>query len=257
MADPWIRIAEEFDRDDGLDEYFGETKQQMVDRWDREHPAANNTGINGITQLHRPNGKARTGADVSAPKIVPEKESLRWLDMSKWDDEPVPERKWAIRDRVPLNQTGLFSGEGGAGKSIIELMKDVAHVTGKDWLRSLPEPGPAFYVGAEDDKDELHIRLAAIAKHYDTTFKELIDGGLHVLCLLGQDATLCAANPRTGKVETTALYRQLYETAGDIKQRISRLTRCLAPSPETRLIAVKSTPLPCTCRRWRWSPRVR
>ena len=48
--------------------------------------------------------------------------------MSNWDNEPTPERKWAIRDRVPLNQVGLFSGEGGTGKSIIELMKNAAHV---------------------------------------------------------------------------------------------------------------------------------
>ena len=48
----------------------------------------------------------------------------------------MPERKWAIKDRVPLNQAGLFSGEGGTGKSIIELMKNVAHVTGKDWFGS-------------------------------------------------------------------------------------------------------------------------
>src|SRR5262249_55303611 len=93
-----------------------------------------------------------------------ERARVHWLDMSNWDNEPVPQRKWAIKDRVPLNQAGLFSGEGGTGKSIIELMKNVAHVAAKDWLGSLPEQGPAFYVGAEDDKDELHIRLAAIAK---------------------------------------------------------------------------------------------
>ena len=79
---------------------------------------------------------------------------LAWLNMATWDSEPVPERKWAIRDRVPLNQAGLFSGEGGTGKSIIELMKNVAHVAGKDWMHSLPEPGPAFYIGAEDDADD-------------------------------------------------------------------------------------------------------
>jgi RecA-family ATPase len=145
--------------------------------------------------------------------------ALPWLNMSKWDNEPVPKRQWAIPDRVPLNQAGLLSGEGGTGKSIIELMKDVAHVAAKDWLNSLPEPGPAFYLGAEDDKDEIHIRLAAIAKHYGVTFSELIDGGLHVLCLLGQDATLCATNPRTGRVETTPLYNQIYEVAGDIKPK--------------------------------------
>jgi hypothetical protein len=77
----------------------------------------------------------------------------QWIDMSNWDNEPVPERQWAIRDRVPANQAGLFSGEGGTGKSIIELTKNVAHVTGKDWFGSLPEPGPAFYLGAEDDDD--------------------------------------------------------------------------------------------------------
>jgi RecA-family ATPase len=155
---------------------------------------------------------------------------LQWLDMSRWDYEPVPERKWAIKDRVPLRQPGLFSGEGGTGKSIIELMKNVAHVTGKDWLGSLPEIGPAFYLGAEDDVDELHIRLAAIAAHYRTTFTELINGGLRILPLLGKDAVLCAAS-HGGKVEPTALYWQIYEAAADIKPKnisIDTLSRAFA-----------------------------
>jgi RecA-family ATPase len=142
----------------------------------------------------------------------------------------VPERKWAIKDRVPLNQAGLVSGEGGTGKSIIELTKDVAHVAGKDWFGSLPEPGPAFYVGAEEEEDELHRRLAAIASHYGLTFNDLIKGGLRVLCKLGQDATLCAVG-RSGKVETTDFYRQLYEAAGDIKPKnisIDTLSRAFA-----------------------------
>ena len=157
--------------------------------------------------------------------------SIQWVDMATWDTDPIPKRKWAIRDRVPLNQAGLFSGEGGAGKSIIELMKNVAHVAGKDWLGSMPEPGPAFYIGAEDDEDEIHIRLAAIAKHYGVTFRELVEGGLHVLCLLGQDATLCAAGGKSGKVEVTELYRQLRERAGDLKPKnisIDTLSRAFA-----------------------------
>jgi len=154
-----------------------------------------------------------------------------WIDMSSWDRDPVPERKWAIRGRVPLKQVGLFSGEGGAGKSIIELTKDVAHVAEKSWFGSMPERGPAFYVGAEDDEDETHIRLHDIAKHYDVTFEQLIAGGLHVLCLFGQDATLCAANGKSGKIEVTGLYRQLFEAAGDIKPKnisIDTLSRAFA-----------------------------
>ena len=156
---------------------------------------------------------------------------LSFIDLSNWDNEPIPERKWAILNRVPLNQAGLFSGEGGAGKSIIELTKNVAHVTGKGWFGSLPLPGPAIYVGAEDDADEIHIRLAAIATHYEVTFRQLVDGGLHVLCLLGQDATLCAASGKSGKVEVTSLYRQLYQAAGDIKPKnisIDTLSRAFA-----------------------------
>ena len=177
------------------------------------------------TDSNKPDSNKPTSTDE--PKARP---PLAWLDMSGWDDVPVPDRQWAIRDRVPINQAGLFSGEGGTGKSIIELMKDVAHVAGKDWFGSLPEPGPAFYVGAEDEADELHRRLAAIAQHYGVTFKELIDGGLHVLCKLGQDATLCAVG-KSGRIETTEFYRQLYEAAGDIKPKnisIDTLSRAFA-----------------------------
>jgi RecA-family ATPase len=157
---------------------------------------------------------------------------LKWLQMSSWDHTPTPDRKWAIRDRVPLNQAGLFSGEGGTGKSIIELQKNVAHVTGKDWLGSMPEPGPAIYLAAEDDEDEIHIRLAAIAKHYGVSFKDLTKGGLHILPLLGQDATLCAVD-KNGAIETTALYRQIYEAAGDIRPKnisVDTLSRAFAGS---------------------------
>jgi RecA-family ATPase len=176
---------------------------------------------------HEFNGHGGNGQPVGNRKLEP----LRWLDMSSWDHEPVPDRQWAIRDRVPLNQAGLFSGEGGTGKSIIELMKDVAHAAGKDWLGSMPEPGPAIYVGAEDDADELHIRIAAIAKHYGVSFRDLIDSGLHVLSLLGQDATLCAGLGKSGKVEVTGLYKQLYQAAGDIKPKnisIDTLSRAFA-----------------------------
>ncbi len=156
---------------------------------------------------------------------------LPWLDMSNWDHEPIPDRKWAIPDCVPLNQVGLFSGEGGTGKSIVEIMKNIAHVAAKDWLGLPPVQGGAFYLAAEDETDELHIRLAVIARHYGVTFAELIKGGLHVLPLLGEDAVLCAANPRTGRVEPTALYWQIHEQAGDLKPKnisVDTLSRAFA-----------------------------
>jgi RecA-family ATPase len=198
-------------------EYEARLKQQQED-YLREHPP-----------------KAEEAAEQYFDDnlgIPPEaSQPLPWLDMSSWARDPVPERKWAIRGRVPLKQAGLLSGEGGAGKSIIELTKDVAHVAGKDWFGSLPEPGPAFYIGSEDDEDEIHIRLATIAEHYGVTFRQLIADGLHVLCLFGQDATLCATSGKSGRVEVTALYCRLREAAGDIKPKnisIDTLSRAFA-----------------------------
>src|SRR5262245_20690614 len=176
----------------------------------------------------------RTGERLDSeekPQPDNERKPFPWLDMSKWDTEPAPEREWSIKDRVPLRQAGLFSGEGGVGKSLIELAKDVAHVMGKDWLGSMPELGPAFYLGAEDEADEIHRHLADIAKHYGVTFEELIEGGLRVRSLLGEDATLCAAVGKSGRVEVTKLYEEIYEEAGDLKPKnisIDTLSRAFA-----------------------------
>jgi RecA-family ATPase len=51
-----------------------------------------------------------------------------------------------------------------------------------------------------------------------------------VLCLLGQDATVCAPG-KGGRIEVTRLYRQLYEAAGDLKPKnisIDTLSRAFA-----------------------------
>jgi RecA-family ATPase len=131
--------------------------------------------------LHR----ARQVEESETPSAL-----LEWTDTSGWDAEPCPEREWAVKDRIPLRQVTLFSGEGAIGKSIAELMLSVATVTGKDWFGSLPEPGGAFYCGCEDDENELRIRLTAIARHYGTTFDELKANGFRFKSLAGEDATL-------------------------------------------------------------------
>jgi RecA-family ATPase len=194
----------------------------------REHSSVMVSGFEPveIDESKNPNKKV-----VREPQTADSAAPLKWLDMSNWDSERVPERQWAIKDCVPLKQAGLFSGEGGTGKSILELTKNVAHVIGQPWLGLTPERGPALYVGAEDDKDEIHIRLAQIARHHGVTFKDLVDGGLHVLPLLGQDATLCFSTGKSGRIEVTDLYRRLYDAAGDIKPKnisIDTLSRAFA-----------------------------
>jgi RecA-family ATPase len=110
----------------------------------------------------------------------------------------------------------LFSGEGGTGKSMEGLHLAAAHVLGRDCWLTIPERGPAIFVDAEDDERVLHIRLAAITEHYGVSFADLIKNGLHLISFAGKDAVMATVS-RNGKIESTAIYQQILEAAGDIK----------------------------------------
>lgn len=124
-----------------------------------------------------------------------------------------------MRDRIPLHQVALFSGEGATGKSTVQLHLSIAHSLGRDWLQAMPEPGPAIFIDAEDDAAELHRRAKCILAHYGTTFAEAERGGLHLISLAGRDAVLAVAN-RSGKIEPSPLYQQILEAASDIKPKM-------------------------------------
>ena len=143
-------------------------------------------------------------------------EPLPFLDMSQWDAEPAPPRLWSVRDRIPLRQPALFSGEGAIGKTLLALQLSAAHVLGRDWLGMLPELGPAIYFGAEDEADEIRRRMGDIAAHYSATFADLVDGGLHLLSFAGKDALLGVAN-RAGIIEPTRLFHRLHKAVCAIK----------------------------------------
>ena len=166
-----------------------------------------------------------------APLWVPQKDDtgksteatvlprIQWINMSNWDSEPRPEREWGVPNRIPLLQAALFSGEGAAGKSSVQLHLCVAHVLAKDWLGTMPAPGPAFFIEAEDDAKELHRRLGDICDYYGVKFNDVINGGLHLKSFAGEEAMLAVANQK-GKIEATPLYKELLEEAGNIKPKM-------------------------------------
>lgn len=161
------------------------------------------------SDLERPH----PGNGHTAPPPPP----LAWVDMSGWDDGEPPLLEWSITNLVPREQVGLFSGVGGTGKTTCELLKDVTHVLGLPWFNWMPTPGPILFVGCEDSDKVWRLRLAVIARFFNITFVDLIKGGFHLLNLFGQDATLFHHSGKSGRVETTALYQQIYQAAGDLK----------------------------------------
>jgi hypothetical protein len=153
------------------------------------------------------------------PEPEPTPMVLPFINMSNWDKEPVPEREWAVLNRIPLYQTTLFSGEGGAGKSITAQQLCAAHVFGKDWLGSLPERGPAIYTDCEEDPKELHRREETICGYYGVKHADAVRLGMNLISMVNHDAILATVS-RSGKVEPTAFYKALLEAAGDIRPKL-------------------------------------
>jgi RecA-family ATPase len=167
-----------------------------------------------------PRAVATARAKVDAEKNQAEApKPFAFIDLSKWTFDNIPDREWAVPDRVPLRQVTLFSGEGAAGKSTVQLHLGAAHVFNRDWLGTMPVPGPAFFIDAEDDEKELQRRLACILHHYGATFEDAVRGGLYIKSLAGEGAIL-ATTSKGGIVQPTALYKGLLERAGDIKPKM-------------------------------------
>jgi RecA-family ATPase len=158
--------------------------------------------------------EAERGPDRPYTNGQDKPDHLARLDLARFDTEPIPDREWGVRDRFPRRQVGSLSGQGGVGKSILLLQLAVAHVLGRDWLRSLPEKGPVIAVNCEDEGDELARRLDPILKSHHARFAD-IAADLHLFSLADRDPLL-AAFDRGGRILPTPLYQALLEMVSDV-----------------------------------------
>lgn len=146
------------------------------------------------------------------------KGSLAVASAAELAEVDVPPRRWLVPDRVPMAAHTLLSGDGAAGKTTILLQLCHAVVRDTDWLGSIiNEPGPVIFLTAEEDRDEIHRRLAAINAHTGSSFADL--AALHFISLPGEDAVL-AATGKDGIVRPTALFQKLEEAAQHIRPKL-------------------------------------
>lgn len=118
------------------------------------------------------------------------------------DGKPVPERKWHVRDLIPSGTVTLFGGDGGTGKSLCALQLAASTALGTAWLGFEVQHGKAIYLSAEDDKAELHRRLADIVRAEGVNLADL--GALTLRSLAGEDALL-ATLAQGGTLEATGI----------------------------------------------------
>jgi RecA-family ATPase len=120
--------------------------------------------------------------------------------------EPPP-REWHVQGLIPAREITLLSGDGGTGKSLLALQLAVATGAGTEWVGTLPSRGQALFVSAEDDVEELHRRLANIARAQSLEIASL--NNLAFLPLGGRDAILDAPQRRDGPLSETLLFKAI------------------------------------------------
>lgn len=148
------------------------------------------------------------------PKPKPTAREIPVIDPTTLEGRPVPEREWVVKGIIPKGQVTILSGDGGTGKSLLSLQLCVAGTTGGYWCGELVYAANTIYLGAEDDQDEMHRRLADIVKAESQSFGSL--HGMRIVPLFGESAIL-AAPDRAGHMIETPLMAALREFLGEFQ----------------------------------------
>ena len=113
-----------------------------------------------------------------------ESSKLHFLDLAALGAMPAPPQQWIVEGLIPSRNVTLLSGDGGAGKSRLALQLQASTALHKAWVGLDVIPCRSLGIYAEDDPDELHRRLAAVATHLKIGLSEL-DGLVRVSSRVG------------------------------------------------------------------------
>jgi RecA-family ATPase len=169
----------------------------------RELPEQQHPKSEARSRSRQSDHNARSEDTESTEPVRP----LETFSAAEFEGVEPPPRRWLVKDRIPIGAVTLLAGDGAAGKTTIALQLCVA-VAGKlsGWLNGLVEEfGPALFLTAEEDKNEVHYRLGAIVKHHSVSYPP----DLHIYCATELDPQLAAPKGKFGKLEITRLYEAL------------------------------------------------
>ena len=127
---------------------------------------------------------------VGSEPAIPDAKPSLFIKASTFADQDVPPRQWLVNGLIPANTVTLLSGDGGAGKSLLALQLAMSVAIGHElpWLDRKIDKGTAFYVGAEDDLEEMQRRVNDVSMVNMIDMRTLED--LHLSSLTNRDALL-------------------------------------------------------------------
>lgn len=153
---------------------------------------------------------------MSMPQPVPfvppnrtatESQAPEFFTAATLHGQVVPERLWQVQDLIPAKTVSILTGDGGTGKSLVALQLAVSTALGHLWLGQATTAGPALFISAEDDRDELHRRVASLARAEGIALADL--ESLTLCSLAGEDALLSVPEGQGKTMKETALFQKV------------------------------------------------
>lgn len=146
-----------------------------------------------------PHPENHAGAQAQDAASHPGGPSISVINAASFAGQSVPRQRWLIEGLIPAANVGILAGDGAVGKSLLALQLCVAVARGGEWIGFRPAAGKALYISCEDEKPELHRRLARLCPNLDAL------ANLDLIDLAGKDAVM-AAPDRAGLLKPTSIY---------------------------------------------------
>lgn len=148
--------------------------------------------------------RALTDAAINRPP-----ETFPLLDLAALEGSRLEPRAFALAKFIPLGELTLFTGPGGAGKSLFGQQLATSIAAGLPFLGLDVMRGPALYLTAEDDARELHWRQDHIARRLGVPFNQ---PGLHLASLRGRLGNELCTFDAEGRLRPSPAFKLLSDT---------------------------------------------
>lgn len=145
------------------------------------------------------------------PKQTPLLPPLDVISASSFAGIDIPDRAWLLDGILIRRGITLLTGDGGIGKSLLCLQLQVACALGKPWLGiPIDNPISSFGLYCEDEREEVHRRVADILKYYDATFDDLGDRMMFV-CRVGHNNVMMRFDRSKDQLVQTPFMQQIID----------------------------------------------
>jgi RecA-family ATPase len=194
------------------------------DGWDLADPWPDDAeDIDGAARMRELIEAARPMEVEAEPKDSgkPERSDLPPLVITKPEtlqDMPIPPRRWAVPNWVPVPLvTGLY-GDAGLGKSLLLQMLDSSASCGLSWLGIPIDEMPVLGVFCEDPEEEMHRRQANICRYLGVDMRDL--GNFRWMNRFGEDNILMEFDGSNRHGRPTDFYYQLRDAILDLRPKL-------------------------------------